>query len=65
MREIRRKDRALSLEETKAVLKAGEYAVVATKDADGRPYAVPLSYVWLDDRIVIHCAHDGRKTEAF
>jgi len=31
--------------------------------ADRQPYCVPLSYAFLDGRIVIHCAPDGRKLD--
>jgi nitroimidazol reductase NimA-like FMN-containing flavoprotein (pyridoxamine 5'-phosphate oxidase superfamily) len=30
---------------------------------DGQPYCVPLSYAWLDGRIIIHCALEGHKVD--
>lgn len=43
---MRRKDRELSLEETKKVLVDGEYGILSTVCEDGRPYGVPISYVY-------------------
>ncbi len=31
---------------------------------DGKPYVVPLNYAYLDGRILIHCALEGRKLDA-
>ena len=62
-REIRRKDRRISLEESREILNKGIYGVLATVGADGQPYAVPLSYVVRNDQIYFHCANTGRKIE--
>ena len=32
--------------------------------ADGQPYVVPLNYAYVHDRIVFHCALEGRKLDA-
>lgn len=65
MREMRRKDRALTEEESLEILTKGEYCVIAVNDPDGQPYALPLSYVWQDGRVLFHCAQQGRKIDAF
>lgn len=61
---MRRKDRAVSDEEALDILRRGEYGVLAMTDADGWPYAVPLSYVFMDGALYFHSAKSGRKAEA-
>ena len=63
-REMRRKNQQLSCEEAVAVLKRGTSGVLAVSGDDGYPYAVPLSYVYDDGRIIFHCATEGHKLEA-
>lgn len=58
---VRRKDRQIDPEESRALLDNGIYGVLATVGADGQPYAVPLSYVVFKDQIYFHCAHSGHK----
>lgn len=60
---IRRKDRRISPEESREILERGEYGVMATVGSDGRPYAVPLSYVVMNDKLYFHCAHSGHKSD--
>ena len=60
---VRRKDNTITLEESHALLKAGQYCVLATVDAEGSPYATPLSYVFLHGKIYLHCAHEGHKID--
>ena len=62
-RDMRRKDRALPDEESRALLARGEYGYMATVGADGLPYGVPLSYVTGDGVLYIHCAREGRKID--
>ena len=38
--------------------------MLATVDADGWPYAVPLNYLYKDGRIVVHCGPEGHKMDA-
>lgn len=59
MREMRRKDRLLSQEEAMEVLKKGEYGILATVDAVGQPYGVPVSYVVLDGFVYFHATNAG------
>ena len=36
--------------------------MLSTVDADGRPYAVPISYAWKNGKLHLHCAPDvGKK----
>ena len=60
---IRRADRATSLEDARALLMRATYGVLSTVDSDGLPYATPLSYACVDNRIYFHCAHEGRKLD--
>ncbi|MDR2820756.1 MAG: pyridoxamine 5'-phosphate oxidase family protein [Desulfovibrio sp.] len=61
--QVRRKDRELGPAETWAVLEQGEFGTLATVDATGSPYAVPVSYVVMDGQICFHCALVGHKTD--
>ncbi len=54
MRPMRRTDRLLSREEALQILQKGEYGILATAGSDGQPYAVPLSYVVIDNNIYYH-----------
>ena len=62
-KEMRRKDRLLSDQETRAVLEKGRYGVLATVDADGAPYGVPISYAVMNGEIYFHCAKTGEKLD--
>lgn len=57
--EMRRKDRELSKEEGVELLKIGKYGVLSTSDENNQPYGIPLSYVYCDDLIYIHCTNQG------
>lgn len=59
--EMRRKDRALTQEESLRILEENTYGVLSTAGGDGQPYGVPLSYVWKDGAIYFHCAGEGHK----
>lgn len=63
MRPLRRIDRALSAPDTEQLLSQGEYGVLSTVDAQGQPYAIPLSYVFRDGSIYFHCALSGHKLD--
>ena len=63
-REMRRKKQALSLEENIQVLNRGTSGVLAVSGDDDYPYAVPLSYVYHDNKIFFHCAQNGHKLDA-
>jgi nitroimidazol reductase NimA-like FMN-containing flavoprotein (pyridoxamine 5'-phosphate oxidase superfamily) len=63
-REMRRKRQVLSLEENIQVLNRGTSGVLAVSGDDDYPYAVPLSYVYHDNKIFFHCAKTGHKLDA-
>lgn len=63
-RDMRRKKQALSFEENIQVLQRGTSGVLAVHGDDDYPYAVPLSYVYHDNKIFFHCARTGHKLDA-
>lgn len=60
---MRRKERALPEEDTRALLQRGEWLVLATADAEGIPLATPLSYVMVGGAAYFHCARTGQKLD--
>ena len=62
-REMRLKDRELSSEDAMEILTNGEYGILATVGENGYPYAAPLNYIYINDRIYIHCAVAGHKLD--
>jgi len=63
MKEIRRKDRAITEEESLALLNKAEYGVLSTVSENGEPYGVPLNFCVIDHCIYFHCAVEGQKPE--
>ena len=59
----RRTDRQIPEAEALAILRAGEYGVLSTVSAQGRPYGVPVNFCVLDDDIYFHCALEGAKLD--
>ena len=64
MREMRRFKQALTREQCHEILNRGTSGVLAVAGEDGWPYAVPLSYVWKDGRVLFHFALAGHKLDA-
>ncbi|MDO4690779.1 MAG: pyridoxamine 5'-phosphate oxidase family protein [Fusobacterium sp.] len=65
-REIRKKEREISLEEAKKIIDENNYGVLSTINVDnGYPYGIPLSYSYVNDEIYFHSAVEGLKVEAF
>lgn len=62
-RTTRRKDREIGHEDAANLMANGAYGVLATVDLAMQPYAVPLSYVFHDNRIYFHCAQQGHKID--
>jgi uncharacterized protein len=63
MRELRRKDRAITNDEAITVLSKAPYGILSTICPDGRPYGVPLNFCILDHCIYFHCALEGQKID--
>lgn len=62
-RPMRRKDRRMLAEDAFNLLKDGEFGVLATVDAAGQPYGVPLSYANTNEKIYFHSAMSGHKLD--
>lgn len=62
-KEMRRQDRMLSQEETVEILTNGVFGVLSLSgDSDNEyAYGVPLSYVFANNYIYLHCALEGHK----
>ncbi len=63
MREMRRKDRAITEREARVLLKKGDYGVLSTVGKYGKPYGVPLHFCVIEDSIYFHCAIEGQKLD--
>jgi len=63
-REMRRNRQMLSTEDTRAVMGRCTNGVLACLGDEGYPYAVPLSYVYVNNRIYFHSAKAGHKIDA-
>ncbi|MDR3588107.1 MAG: pyridoxamine 5'-phosphate oxidase family protein [Negativicutes bacterium] len=59
--DVRRQDRMLSEQETADVLMNGGYGVLSMVGTNDYGYGVPLSYVYRDNSIYVHCALEGQK----
>ena len=63
MREVRRKDKEIGIDEVINLLIDSEYGVLSTVGNDGQPYGVPLNYAYKDNCIYFHCALKGHKID--
>ena len=64
-REMRRKRQQMPESEAIAILERGRlHGVLAVLGDGGYPYAVPISYVYEDGKIYMHCAKSGHKLDA-
>ena len=63
MKELRRKDRAITEEESVALLNKAEYGVLSTVTENGKAYGVPLNFCIINDCIYFHCAVEGQKID--
>ncbi|MFW9622769.1 pyridoxamine 5'-phosphate oxidase family protein [Bacteroides graminisolvens] len=63
-REMRRKKQVLSREESIEVLNRGSAGVLAVTGDEDYPYAVPISYVYYNNKILLHSARSGHKVDA-
>ena len=60
---MRRSDRALSHEETLAIIDHAPFGTVAMCGKDGLPYCVPLNLVRVNNDLYFHCALSGTKSD--
>jgi len=60
---MRRKEREKDAAFAFAVLRDCEYATLATVNADGTPYCIPISPALKDKTIYFHCAPEGQKLD--
>ena len=58
---MRRKDREQDANFALEVLRDCEFATLATVNADGTPYCVPISPVLFNNELYFHCALEGKK----
>lgn len=63
-REMRRKERLGNKDDILRIFNEGKYGVLAVSGDNEYPYAVPLSYVYLNDAIYFHCAGGGHKLDS-
>jgi nitroimidazol reductase NimA-like FMN-containing flavoprotein (pyridoxamine 5'-phosphate oxidase superfamily) len=63
-REMRRSKQLLPADETAAVMNRCTNGVLACWGDEGYPYAVPLSYVFHENKIYFHSAKTGHKLDA-
>jgi len=62
-RNVRRKDRELSVELATQLLVEGEYGVLSTVGMDGQAYGIPLNFIYKNNCLYFHCALEGHKLE--
>ncbi|KPU44092.1 pyridoxamine 5'-phosphate oxidase [Oxobacter pfennigii] len=63
-REMRRGRQLLSMQDTAAVMNRCTNGVLACLGDGDYPYAVPISYVYFNDKIYFHSAKAGHKIDA-
>lgn len=63
-REMRRNQQLLSAKDVAAVMKRCTNGSLACIGDDDYPYAVPVSYVYVNDKIFFHSAKEGHKIDA-
>lgn len=61
---MRRERQLLSMEDTKAVMVRCTNGVLACLGDEDYPYAVPVSYVYFNNKIYFHSAKAGHKIDA-
>ncbi len=62
-KEMRRKDKQLSVEESIEILKSNEIGVLSTICENGYPYGIALNYVYYNNSIYFHGAKEGQKLD--
>ncbi len=61
---VRRQDRLLDETRARQLLATAEFGVLSMIDLDGKPYGVPVNFVWDgQESIYFHCANEGKKVD--
>ena len=61
---VRRQDRLLDEARAREILATAHYGYLSMIDLDGKPYGVPVNFVWDgEESIYIHCAPEGKKID--
>ena len=63
MREMRRKDRALTDDAAWEIAESSDFGTLSMLTEDNTPYCVPLNFVRKGDCLYFHCAKEGWKTD--
>ncbi len=65
-RPMRRAGQAMTEEACRALLRTERRAALAVTGDEGRPYVLPVNYVYLEEENVLcfHCAREGHKLDA-
>ena len=63
-RKMRRFKQELPEQECLDILKEQPRGVLAVHGEDGYPYAFPMDYIYLDEKLYFHCAKEGHKLDA-
>ena len=61
--EMRRHEREMPPDDALKILESGEYGVLSMTGPDAMPYGVPISFVYHNGLIYMHCAKTGRKID--
>lgn len=62
-RELRRVKQLLPMEQNIEVLNRNTSGVLAIQGEDNYPYALPINYLYLDNKIIIHTGKQGYKID--
>ena len=62
-REMRRKDREISINDAREILTKASYGVLSTISENGYPYGVPVNFVFYNGYIYFHSAKEGHKID--
>ena len=65
-RQIRRKSKEISMDETRKILKEARRGILAVNGDEGYPYAIPVNYYYDEEeqKIFFHGARVGHKIDA-
>lgn len=62
-KKMRRQEKQLPEDKAQEILSEGEYGTLSTIGEDGYPYGVPMNYVYMNNKIYLHCANEGKKLD--